>query len=157
MKFGQQRIILKDNPEGYITNNLEDNIAANKLKAEDRELKFIDLPDIGTITFIIELLNMTGPNHPTFTIATRIDTMNYTITDTQLPAIPMSHLIEQYVTLKYSMRSFQMVGGKVRIKYKGKPYIHVHVPLTPVLTREQPLPLCSRIFFAKLFLPFSTV
>ena len=127
MKSEQQPVILKDNPEGYITDILEDSITFTKSNADYIQLKFIDLPDIGTITFSMELLNMAGPKHPQLFIETRmsVDTLNHTITDTQLPAIPVAHQIEKYVTLKYYYGNLRMVGRNVRIKYNGKPNIHV--------------------------------
>ena len=134
MRSGKQAISLKDNPEGYITDIMEDSIKATKSNTGDVQFKFINLPDIGTIIFNLELLNMTGTKHPRFTIETyqSFDTINQTITDTQLPAFPVDDGVEEYVTLTYYRRNFQLAGEKVRIKYKGKP----NIPLMPQHTLQ---------------------
>ena len=143
MRSGKQAISLKDNPEGYITDIMEDSIKDTKSNTGDIQLKFIKLPDIGTIIFNLELLNMTGTKHPQFTIETyqSFDTINQTITDTQLPAFPVDDGVEEYVTLTYYRRNFQLAGEKVRIKYKGKP----NIPLMPQeICMEFKLEVCEK-------------
>ena len=119
MTSGQQSAILKNNPEGYITDILGDSTTAIQLNAEDTQLKFIDLPAF-------------RPKQPLFTIETyqSFDTINHTVTDTQLPNFPVDDGVEQYVILKYYERDFQTVGEKVWIKYTGKP----NIPLMPQYT-----------------------
>ena len=77
-----------DHPEGYITDivNAENTTDKSKVVINDIQLRIFNLPDIATITFNIELLNIAGSQLPRFEIRTTLQQLavmdvNYTIND----------------------------------------------------------------------------
>ena len=123
MRSAKLSVNLKDNPEGYITDALvNNNELANAMGIEDIQLTMLNLPDIATITFSIEVLK-----NPTdrIIIATRPSTYtipmgaNLTVSDV-LWTFPAQHTFEKHFTLSYKQRDFQRVGEQVRIKYIGE-------------------------------------
>lgn len=124
---GRGEINPVDHPEGYITDifNAEYTMDKTKVVTDNMQLRIFDLPDIATITFNIELLNITGSQSPRFEIRTafqQLATMdvNYTINDMHLLTFPVGDKVERYVELTYYMKNLQINAEQVRIKYNGK-------------------------------------
>ena len=127
MKYGlvyQQYFDLKENMEGYITDAMATNIQpSNKQDAGDIAVEMSFIPDIATITFDVELVNMTGSQHSRFIIDTAMTPLildvHHTITNRQW-TFSAERQTDQYFRLRYKDRPFQTVGEQVRIRYTGK-------------------------------------
>ena len=123
MTSAKLSVNLKDNPEGYITDAVVDNTKlANEMGTDDIQLSMLNLPDIATITFSIEVLkNLTDR----LTITTYLSTYtiplgaDQTVSDA-LWTFPAQHAVEKHFILWYKQRDFQRVGEQVRIKYIGE-------------------------------------
>ena len=71
MKYGHTYFDLKENMEGYITDAMATSIqTSNKLDAGNISVRMFNIPDIATITFDMELVNMTGSQNSRFIIDT---------------------------------------------------------------------------------------
>ena len=124
MTSAKLSVNLKDNPEGYITDAVVDNTTiANAMGVEEIRLTMLNLPDIATITFNIEVLkNLTDriiiirTHSSTYTIPLGA---NQTVSDA-LWTFPAQHAFEKHFTLSYQQGDFQRVGEQVRIKYIGE-------------------------------------
>ena len=92
------------------------------LRIINYQLSMINLPDIATITFSIEVLK-----NPTDRIILRTHSSTYTIplganqtVSDALWTFPAQYAFEKYFTLSYKQRDFQRVGEQMRIKYIGE-------------------------------------
>ena len=65
MTSGRPSVNLKEHPEGYITDTPVAGSIRNKskLEIEDIQLRMQNFPAIATITFAIEIVNISGHNH----------------------------------------------------------------------------------------------
>lgn len=122
MKSGYSGLNPSDHPEGYITDSIEADSITNKSKTliDDIQLTIVNLPDIATITFDIELLNMTGSKFPRFEIGAAATDVSYTINNMNLLEFPVGDKLERHVELTYYMSNLQINGEQVRIKYNGE-------------------------------------
>ena len=122
MKSGYSEINPGDHPEGYITDSIRADKITNNSNTliDDIRLILVNLPDIATITFNVELLNMTGSQFPRFEIGALTADVSYTITRMHLLKFPVGDKLEQRVELTYYMKNLQTNGEQVRIKYHGK-------------------------------------
>ena len=128
MKSGYSDLNPTEHPEGYITDSIKADSITDDSKplTDDIQLTFVSLPDIATITFNIELLNLTGSQSRIFEITSSVSRIlaefdvYYTIYDMHLLKFPVGDQMEQYVEITYFMRNLQINGEKVRIKYNGK-------------------------------------
>ena len=110
--------------EGYITDAMATNIQpSNKQDAGDIAVEMSFIPDIATITFDMELVNMTGSQNSRFIIDTAMTPLildvHHTITNRQW-TFSAERQTDQYFRLRYKDRPFQTVGEQVRIRYTGK-------------------------------------
>ena len=115
---------LEESQEGYITDTVADGIRpTDTLDIKNIELKLLHLPDFATITFDVELLNISEYWHSIFTIASYASSANldltHSITNSQL-TFPADHRTERFFRLVYTKKNFQIPGEQVRIKYNGK-------------------------------------
>ena len=124
MKSGYSEINPSSHPEGYITDSIKADKITNKSDTlfDDVRLIIVNLPDIATITFNIELLNITGSQFPRFEIGALTVDVSYIINDMHLLKFPVGDKFERHVELIYYMRILQMHGEQVRIKYIGEYY-----------------------------------
>ena len=126
MKYGHTYIDLKENMEGYITDTMATNVqSSDELDAGDILVMMFNIPGIATITFDMELVNMTGSQNSRFIIDTAMPQaildVPHTITNRQW-TFSAERQTDQYFRLRYKDRPFQTVGEQVRIRYNGKHY-----------------------------------
>ena len=126
MKYGQvfNDVDLKENMEGYITDAMvTNNQTSNETDAGDVAVKMSYVPDIATITFDMELVNMSDSQNSRFIIDTAMTKsildVHHTITNRQW-TFSAERQTDQYFRLRYKHRPFQTVGEQVRIRYTGK-------------------------------------
>ena len=129
MKYGQVYgyFDLKVNMEGYITdvmatNNIQ---TSNELDAGDISVTMSNIPDIATIMFDVELINMTGSQNSRFIIDTSMTpailNVHHTITNRQW-TFSAEEQTDMYFRIWFKERNFRTVGEQVRIRYNGKHY-----------------------------------
>ena len=124
MKYGHTYFDLKENMEGCITDAMATNIQpSNKQDAGDIAVEMSFIPDIATITFDVELVNMTGSQHSRFIIDTAVTQpildVHQTITNRQWTLSAVEHA-DMYFRLRYKNRTFRTAGEQVRIGYNGR-------------------------------------
>ena len=124
MKYGHTYIDLKENMEGYITDTMATNVqSSDELDAGDILVMMFNIPGIATITFDMELVNMTGSQNSRFIIDTAMTQpildVHHTITNTQW-TFSAEGKTDVDFRLEYKGRTFRTVGEQVRIRYNGK-------------------------------------
>ena len=124
MKSSHTYFDLKENMEGYITDALATSIqTSNNLDAGNISVRMFNIPDIATITFDMELVNMTGSQNSRFIIDTSMTPaildVPHTITNREW-TFSAERQTDKYFRLWFMDRNFQTVGEQVRIRYNGK-------------------------------------
>ena len=125
MKYGQvfNDVDLKENMEGYITDAMvTNNQTSNETDDGDVAVKMSYIPDIATITFDMELVNMSDSQNSRFIIDTAMTQsildVHHTITNRQWTF--SARQTDLYFRLRYMDRTFRTIGEQVRIRYNGK-------------------------------------
>ena len=116
----KSHVNLEDYPEGFITDYLPAGHYYNE--NQDLTLYMVNLPVTATITFSIELLNLTASLDHSFVIKTKeseIMKVDQTIVNLNKTfSVETDH--QPYYELIYWGKMAAMDGEYIRIKYKGK-------------------------------------
>ena len=120
MTRGWSQFNLDHYPEGYIT-DYQPHAERNSKDVRNTDIELTHLPDIATITFSIEFINLTASRNQKFTLTTRksdIICINESISN-HVQTVQIKYRVDKYLKLVYEQREPHMVGEYVRIKYKG--------------------------------------
>ena len=130
MTSGRPSVNLKEHPEGYITDTPVAGSIQNKskLEIEDIQLRMQNFPAIATITFAIEIVNISGHNHAKFLIETpssiKAEIMDIDQTTTNIQKTFHIDRDSRHLSLIYEESNLQIDRQRVLIKYNGKQNIH---------------------------------
>ena len=123
MTYARPQIDSYAHPEGFITDYLPHSVRSRDIIGDARNINIQigNLPDIATVTFSIEFINLNDSKNQKFTLETRASVLMTLSQSTPgfVHTFPIERTVDHYLILTYQQREPHLTGEFVHIKYKG--------------------------------------